>query len=99
MCADSAWMGYLFSSQQLKPHEWNDLTNDLELATIIPTLKIQRRYLLSQEVYIDHQRLKHISTWKELNMIYRLSLELVANYDLDVKYYSGRITTTQDTLS
>lgn len=32
-------------------------------------------------------------------MIYRLSLELVANYDLDVKYYSGRITTTQDTLS
>ena len=53
-----------YASRQLKKHELNYPTHDLELATVVHTLKIQRHYLLGNKVHIfmDHKSLKYIFT-------------------------------------
>ena len=60
----------LFASRQLKPHERNYPTHDLELATVIFALKVWKHYLLRErvEIFTDHKSLKYIFTQKELNM-------------------------------
>ena len=59
-----------YASRQLKPHERNYPTHDLELAAVIFALKIWRHYFLGDKVliYNDHKSLKYIFTEKELNM-------------------------------
>ena len=80
--------GYViaYASRQLKPHEKNYPTHDLELAAVIFALKIWRHYLLGDQVliYTDHKSLKYIFTQKELNMRQRRWLELIADYDIDL---------------
>ena len=51
-----------YASRQLKKHEVNDLTHDLEMATIVFELKIWSHYLYRAtcEIYIDHKSLKYI---------------------------------------
>lgn len=51
-----------YGFRQLKPHERNYLTHDLELTTIIFALKIWCHYLFGQtfEIYTDHKILKYI---------------------------------------
>jgi len=65
-------MTYAF--KQLKNHEKNYPTHDLELVAVIFTLKIWRYYLysVSCEIYTDHKSLKYIFTRKELNMHQRM---------------------------
>ena len=48
-----------YASRQLKPHEKNYPTHDLELTTVVFALKILRHYLygVHYEVFIDHQSL------------------------------------------
>ena len=59
-----------YASRQLKSHEQNFLTHDLELAVVIFALKIWRHYLLGTrvEIFTDYKSLKYIFTQKELNM-------------------------------
>jgi ribonuclease HI len=59
-----------YSSQQLKIHERNYPTHDLELAAVVHALKTRRHYLYGQkcDVYTDHKSLKYIFTQSELNM-------------------------------
>ena len=59
-----------YASRQLKQHERNYPTHDLELAAVIFALKIWRHYLLGDRVliYTDHKSLKYIFTQKVLNM-------------------------------
>ena len=70
MCANTAWTVIAYVSRQLKPHEKNYPTYNLELAAIIFALKIWRHYLLGDLVliYTYHKSLKYIFTQKELNM-------------------------------
>ena len=70
-----------FASRQLKPHERNYPTHDLELAAVIFALKVWRHYLLEErvEIFTDHKSLKYIFTQKELNMCQRRWLELMAD--------------------
>ena len=42
----------VYASRQLKPHEKNYPTHDLELAAVIFALKIWRHYLLGDQVLI-----------------------------------------------
>jgi len=51
-----------YASWQLKPHERNYPTHDLELTAVIFALKIWRHYLLGDKVliYTDHKSLKNI---------------------------------------
>ena len=53
-----------YASKQLKPHERNYPTHDLELAVVIFALKIWRYYLVGDKVliYTDHKHLKYIFT-------------------------------------
>jgi hypothetical protein len=53
-----------YASRQLRKHEVNYLTRDLELAAVVHTLKIWRHYLMGKrcELYMDHKSLKHIFT-------------------------------------
>ena len=51
-----------YASRQLKPHEKNYPTYDLELAAIVSTLKIWRHYLYGEKcfIYTDHKSLKYL---------------------------------------
>ena len=95
--------GYViaYASRQLKPHEKNYPTHELEVATVIFTLKIWRHYLLSDQVliYTDHKSLKYVFTQKELNMRQRRWLELMADYDIDLQYHPGKVNVVSDALS
>jgi len=59
-----------YASRQLKVHERNYPTHDLELAAIVFALKIWRHYLYGAQfcVFSDHKSLKYLFDQKELNM-------------------------------
>ena len=78
-----------YASRQLKRHEVNYPTNDLELAAVVHALKIWRHYLLGNKVHIftDHKSLKYIFTQSELNMRQKRWLELIKDYNLKVHYH------------
>jgi hypothetical protein len=74
----------VYSSRQLRKHEVNYPTHDLELAAVVHALKIWRHYLLGNEcnMYTDHKSLKYIFTQPKLNMRQRRWLELIKDYNL-----------------
>ncbi|XP_056688567.1 uncharacterized protein [Spinacia oleracea] len=90
-----------YASRQLKPHEQNYPTPDLELAAVVFALKIWRHYLYgaSCQIFTDHKSLKYIFTQKELNMRQRRWLELLKDYDLDIQYHPGKANVVADALS
>ena len=59
-----------YALRQLRKHEANYPTHDLELAAVVHALKIWRHYLLGNvcHIYTDHKSLKYIFTQPELNM-------------------------------
>jgi len=59
-----------YVSRQLKVHEKNYPTHDLELAAIMFALKSWRHYLYGSQfqVFNDHKSLKYLFNQKELNM-------------------------------
>jgi hypothetical protein len=59
-----------YASRQLRKHELNYLTHDLELAAVVHALKIWRPYIMGTkcQVYTDHKSLKYIFTQKDLNL-------------------------------
>ena len=59
-----------YASRQLKVHEKNYTTHDLELGTVVFALKIWRHYLYGTQctIFTDHKSLQHIFNQKELNM-------------------------------
>lgn len=90
-----------YASRQLRPHEVNYPTHNLELADVIHALKIWRHYLIGNrcEVYTDHKSLKYIFTQTELNMRQRRWLELIKDYDLGIHYHPGKANVVADALS
>ena len=55
-----------YASRQLKPHEQNYPTHDLELVAVVFALKIWRHYLYGEKcrIYTDHKSLKYLLTQK-----------------------------------
>lgn len=51
-----------YASRQLKTHEENYTTHDLELGVVVFALKLWRHYLYGTKciVFIDHKSLQHI---------------------------------------
>jgi len=90
-----------YASRQLKPHEENYPTHDLELAAIVHALKIWHHYLLGNtcHLYTDHKSLKYIFTQAELNMLQRRWLKLIKDYDLEVRYHPGKANVVANALS
>ncbi|GFZ15671.1 hypothetical protein Acr_25g0000800 [Actinidia rufa] len=90
-----------YVSRQLRPHEKNYTTHDLELAAVVFALKIWRHYLygVTCEVFTDHKSLKYLFTQKELNMRQRRWLELIKDYDVLIQYHPGKANVVADALS
>ena len=59
-----------YASRQLKSHEMNSPTHELELAVVVFALKIWRHHLyrIKFEVFSNHKSLKYLFDKKELNM-------------------------------
>ncbi|GJS12204.1 putative reverse transcriptase domain-containing protein, partial [Tanacetum coccineum] len=81
-----------YASCQLKVHEKNYTTRDLELGAIVFALKMWRHYLYGTKcvVFTDHKSLQHILDQKELNMRQRRWLKLLNNYDCEIRYHPGK---------
>nr|KYP61701.1 Retrovirus-related Pol polyprotein from transposon 17.6 [Cajanus cajan] len=90
-----------YASRQLKIHEQNYPTHDLELAAIVFVLKLWRHYLFGSrfEVFSDHKSLKYLFDQKELNMRQRRWLEFLKDYDFQLNYHPGKANFVADALS
>ncbi|GKB97856.1 putative reverse transcriptase domain-containing protein, partial [Tanacetum coccineum] len=90
-----------YASRQLKPNEENYTTHDLELGVVVFALKIWRHYLYGTKctMFTDHKSLQHILDQKELNMRQRRWLELLADYDCEIRYHPGKANVIADALS
>jgi hypothetical protein len=82
-----------YISRQLRKYEAHYLTHDLELATIVHSLKIWRHFLMGKrcELYTYHKSLRYILTQSNLNLRQRRWLELIKDYDLGINYHPGRL--------
>ncbi|GJU44604.1 putative reverse transcriptase domain-containing protein [Tanacetum coccineum] len=90
-----------YASRQLKIHEKNYTTYDLELGAVMFALKIWRHYLYKTKsvIYTDHKSLQHIFNQKELNMRQRRWIELFSDYDCKIRYHSGKANIVADALT
>ncbi|KAI3725587.1 hypothetical protein L1987_65378 [Smallanthus sonchifolius] len=90
-----------YASHQLKIHEKNYTTHDLELGAVVFALKIWRHYLYGTKctIYTDHKCLQHIFEQKELNMRHRRWVELLNDYDCAIHYHLGKANVVVDALS
>ena len=90
-----------YASRQLKPHEKNYPTHDLELAAIVFVLKIWRHYLYGEKclIYTDHKSLKYLPLQQELNLRQRRWMELIKDYDCVIDYHPGKANVVADALS
>ena len=90
-----------YASRQLRKHEKNYPTHDLELAVVVHALKIWRHYLFGVhvDIYTDHKSLQYIFKQKELNLRQRRWLELLKDYDVDILYHPGKANVVADAVS
>ena len=90
-----------YAFRQLKKHEENYPTHDLELAVVVFSLKFYRHYLFGVpcRIFTDHKSLQYIFTQKELNLRQRRWLELIKDYDCTIEYHPGKANVVVDALS
>nr|GEU50448.1 putative reverse transcriptase domain-containing protein [Tanacetum cinerariifolium] len=76
-------------ARQLKIHEKNYTTHNLELGAVVFAFKTWRHYLYETKsvIYTDHKSLQHIFDQKELNMRQRRWIELFSDYECEIRYY------------
>ena len=90
-----------YASRQLKTHEENYPTHDLELVEIVFALKIWRHHLYGAQfdLFSDHKSLKYLFNQKDLNMRQRRWMEYLKDFDFDLKYHPGKANVVADALS
>ncbi|XP_070032277.1 uncharacterized protein [Nicotiana tomentosiformis] len=90
-----------YACRQLREHEKNYPTRDLELVIAIHALKMWRHYLygIYIDISMDHKSLQYIFRQKELNLRQRRWLELLKDYDVDILYHPGKTNVVADALS
>ncbi|GJV23813.1 putative reverse transcriptase domain-containing protein [Tanacetum coccineum] len=90
-----------YTSRQLKKHEENYTTHDLELGAVVFALRLWRHYLYGTKcvVFTDHKSLQYILDQKELNMRQCRWIELLSDYDCEIRYHPGKANVVADALS
>jgi len=90
-----------YASRQLRLHEINYPTHDLELAAIVFALKIWRHYLYGArfDVFSDHKSLKYLFDQKELNMRQRRWMEFLKDYEFELQYHPRKLNVVANALS
>ena len=90
-----------YDSGQLKPHEANYPTYDLELGAVVSSLKIWRHYLdgVWCTIYTEHKSLRYLMNLPNLNMRYHRWLDVLKDYDYEILYHPGKANIVDDALS
>ncbi|GJY47373.1 putative reverse transcriptase domain-containing protein [Tanacetum coccineum] len=90
-----------YASRQLKVHEENYATHDLELGAVVFALRLWRHYLYGTKcvVFTYHKSLKYILNQKELNLRQRRWIELLSDYDCEIRYHPRKANVVADALS
>ncbi|GJU91085.1 reverse transcriptase domain-containing protein [Tanacetum coccineum] len=90
-----------YASRQLKIHEKNYTTHDLELGAVVFALKTWRHYLYGTKsvIYTDHKSLQNIFDQKDLNMRQKRWIELFSDYECEIRYHPGKANVVADALS
>lgn len=90
----------VYASRQVKTQKNNYTTHDLELAAIIFALKIWRHYFYGTKcvIYIKHKSLQHIFNQKELNMRQQIWLDMLNDYECEIRFQSGKDNMVADAL-
>ena len=90
-----------YASRQLKKHEVNYPTHDLELVAVVFALRIWRHYLYGVlcRIFTDHKSLQYLFSQKDLNMRQRRWIELIKDYDSTIEYHSGKANVVAYALS
>nr|GEW62503.1 reverse transcriptase domain-containing protein [Tanacetum cinerariifolium] len=81
-----------YASHQVKKHKENYTTHDLELGSIVFALRLRRHYLYGTKctVYTNHKSLQYILDQKELNMRQRRWIEILSDYDCEIRYHPSQ---------
>nr|GEX59310.1 putative reverse transcriptase domain-containing protein [Tanacetum cinerariifolium] len=111
-CIDASLKGYgvvvmqrekviAYASRQLKVHDENYTTHDLELRAVVFALRLWRHYLYGTKyvVFTDHKSLQCILNQKEMNLRQRRWIELLSDYDCEIRYHPVKANVVADTLS
>nr|GEW28419.1 reverse transcriptase domain-containing protein [Tanacetum cinerariifolium] len=90
-----------YASRQLKVHEENYTTHDLELGAVVFALRLWRHNLYGTKcvVFINHKSLQYILNQKELKLRQQRWIELLSNYDCEIRYHPGKANVVADALS
>ncbi|GJX55552.1 putative reverse transcriptase domain-containing protein [Tanacetum coccineum] len=90
-----------YALRQLKKHEENYPTHDLEFAAVVFALKIWRHYLYGVKfiIYTDHRSLQYFLEKKDPNMRQQMWLDLLKDYDCEIRYHPGKANMIEDALS
>nr|GEY19025.1 hypothetical protein [Tanacetum cinerariifolium] len=90
-----------YVSRQLRTHEENYMTHDLELGAVVFSLRLWRNYLYGVKctVFTDHKSLQYILDQKELNIRQRIWIEVLSDYDCEIRYHPGKANVVADALS
>ncbi|GJX81138.1 putative reverse transcriptase domain-containing protein [Tanacetum coccineum] len=82
-------------------YEENYTTHDLELGAVVFALRLCRHYLYGTKcvVFTDHKSLQYILNQKELNLRQRRWIELLSDYDYEIRYHPGKANVVADALS
>nr|GEY91182.1 putative reverse transcriptase domain-containing protein [Tanacetum cinerariifolium] len=90
-----------YASRQLKVHEENYTTYDLELGAVVFALRLWRHYLYGTKcvVFTDHKSLQYILNQKERNLRQRRWIELLTDYDCEIRYHPEKANVVADVLS
>jgi hypothetical protein len=80
-----------YESRNLKENERHYGTHDLELAAIVHALNMWRHYLMGKlfEIRINNNGLKYFFGYPALDATQSRLLELLSEYDLDIKHIKG----------
>ena len=90
-----------YGSRQLKNHEQNYPTHDMEFEAIVFSLNLWRHYLYGEqfEVFSDQKSLKYIFMQRDLNMKLCRWMEFLEDYDFTLHYHPSKANVVADALS
>nr|GEY74032.1 putative reverse transcriptase domain-containing protein [Tanacetum cinerariifolium] len=90
-----------YALRQLRKNEENYTTHDLELGAVVFALRLWRHYLYGTKctIYTDHKSLQYILDQKELNMRQRRCVELLSDYNCEIRYHLGKANVIADAQS
>ena len=89
-----------FASRQLKVHEKNFPTHDVESEVMVFDLKIWRHYFYGVHVYVynDYKSLQCVFTKKRVEYPMKKMVKLLKDYDMNVLYHPGKADVVVDAL-